>query len=176
MVEKYTCRQIGFVVKTHGIAGEVVVRLFDEFSIDDMETEFLFLDLDGGLVPFYLEEAREKKQADVLVKLEQLNSDEAALKVMDAPVYVEKTETDEAEEVEQDFSAYQLVGYQCQAVGHGAIGEIVAIREISKNPLFEIDNNGQEILIPIVDHFIAGIDDEKREVVFDLPEGLIDID
>ncbi|WP_439181872.1 ribosome maturation factor RimM [Carboxylicivirga taeanensis] len=172
MIEKHTCRQIGVIVKTHGIAGEVVVRLFSEFSIEDLDSEFLFLELDGGLVPFYLEEAREKNQTDVLVKLEQLANDQAALKVIDAPVYMPKQET-EAEEEEAPFSAYQLVGYQCQAVGYGYIGEIVAIREISKNPLFELEHDGEEILIPIVDHFIAGIDDEKREVVFDLPDGLI---
>ncbi len=171
MIEKHTCRQIGVVVKTHGIAGELVVRLFDEFSIDDMDAEFLFLELDGGLVPFYQEEAREKNQSDVLVKLEQLADDRQALKVIDAPVYVEKQGEEEAEEA--PFSAYQLVGYQCQAIGHGAIGEIVAIREIAKNPLFEIDNEGEELLIPIVEHFIAGIDDEQHLVIFDLPEGLI---
>lgn len=172
MIEKHTCRQIGVAVKTHGIAGEIVVRLFNEFSIDDMDAEFLFLELDGGLVPFYLEEAREKNQTDVLAKLEQLTSDQAALKVIDAPVYVAKQTTEE-ESNEAPFSAYQLIGYQCQAVGYGSIGEIVAIREISNNPLFELDHDGEEILIPIVDHFIAGIDDEKREVVFDLPDGLI---
>jgi 16S rRNA processing protein RimM len=172
MIEKHTCRQIGVVVKTHGIAGEVVIRLFDEFSIDDMDAEYVFLDLDGGLVPFYLEEAREKKQSDVLVKLEQLKSDDAALRVIDALVYVEKSEQED-NEADAPFSAYQLVGYECQAVGHGSIGKIVAVQEISKNPLFEIDNNGEELLIPIVDHFIADIDDEQQLVIFDLPEGLI---
>jgi 16S rRNA processing protein RimM len=176
MIDKHTCRQIGMIVKTHGIAGEVVVRLFDEFSIDDMDTESLFLDLDGGLVPFFLAEAREKNHSDVLVKFEQVQSDKAALNLMDAPVYTTKVEGEDAEEtVSQDFSAYQLVGYQCQALGHGHIGEIVAIRDISKNPLFEIDNEGEELLIPIVEHFIAGIDDEQQLVVFDLPEGLIDM-
>ncbi|TRX71025.1 ribosome maturation factor RimM [Carboxylicivirga sp. M1479] len=178
MIEKHNCRQVGVVVKSHGIAGEIVIRLFDEFSIDDLDTQFLFLDLDGGLVPFYLEEARQKKQADVLVTLEQLKSDKDTVKVIDAPVYVAKeTKADEEGEADQPFSAYQLVGYQCQAVGHGYIGEITAIKEIAKNPLFEItDDEDNELLIPIVEHFIAGIDDEQQLVIFDLPEGLVDLD
>ncbi|MCU4155270.1 16S rRNA processing protein RimM [Carboxylicivirga sp. A043] len=175
MIDKHSCRQIGVIVKTHGIAGEMVVRLFEEFSIDDMDAEFLFLDLDGGLVPFSLDEAREKNQSDVLVKFEQVQSDNAALNLIDAPVYAKKSEEDTEANISEDFSAYQLVGYQCQAVGHGPIGEIVAIRDISKNPLFEIDNDGVELLIPIVEHFIAGIDDEQQLVMFDLPEGLINI-
>ncbi|WP_430811547.1 MULTISPECIES: ribosome maturation factor RimM [unclassified Carboxylicivirga] len=173
MIEKHTCIQIGFVAKTHGIVGEVVVRLFDEFTIDDMLTEFLYLDLDGGLVPFYLEVAREKKQSDVLVKLEQLSDDASAARVLDAPVYVKKEGQEESSDEAAQFSAYQLVGYRCQVAGHGMMGKIVAVQNISKNPLFEIDHNGRELLIPIVDHFIAGIDDEQQIVMFDLPEGLI---
>ena len=178
MIEKHNCRQIGLIVKAHGIAGEIVIRLFNEFSVDDMDTEFLFLDLDGGLVPFYLEEARQRNKTDVLAKLDQIKDEKSAAQVMDAPVYVKKMETAvEGEAVdEQGSSAYQLIGYQCQAIGHGSIGEIVAIKEISKNPLFEIDHEGKEILIPIVEDFIAGIDDEKRTILFELPEGLIELE
>lgn len=177
MIEKHACYQVGLIVKTHGIAGEVVVRLFDEFSVDSLDTEFIFLDLDGGLVPFCVDSYREKNKSDVLVKFEQLPDDSSALKVVDAPVYIEKGEVvDDGEETEQKSSAYQLIGYKCQAVGIGPIGEVVAIKEISKNPLFELDNDGTEILIPIVEDFIAGIDDEKQIIVFDLPEGLIDLD
>lgn len=181
MIEKHNCRQIGVIVKAHGISGEIVIRLFDEFSMDDMNTKFIFVDLDGGLVPFLLEEARQRNKTDVLAKLEQIKDEKSAVQVMDAPVYVEKVEKEASEDgdeptAEQGSSAYQLIGYQCQAIGFGPIGEIVAIKEITKNPLFEIDHEGKEILIPIVEDFIAGIDDEKRSILFELPEGLIDLD
>ncbi len=177
MIEKHNCRQVGVIVKSHVIAVEVVISLFNEFSIDDLDTKFLFVDLDGGLVPFFLEEARQRNKTDVLAKLEQVKDEKGADQVMDAPVYVEKiapTNTSNSAS-EQGFSAYQLVGYQCQAVGYGAIGEVVAIKEISKNPLFELEYNGNELLIPIVEDFIVGIDDENRTIVFELPEGLIDL-
>lgn len=175
MIEKHNCRQIGVIVKTHGITGEIVIRLFDEFSIDDMDTGFLFLDLNGGLVPFHLEDARERNKSDVLVRIEFVNDNNSATDIMDAPVYVEKVKSNDSEE-EDVFSAYQLVGYQCFAVEHGAIGIISAIRDISKNPLFEVDNEGREVLIPIVESFITNIDDEKREITFNLPDGLIDLE
>ncbi len=178
MIEKHNCRQVGVIVKSHGIAGEIVIRLFNEFSIDDLDTKFLFVDLDGGLVPFFLEEARQRNKTDVLAKLEQIKDDKGADQVMDAPVYVEKlasTNTSNSAS-EQGFSAYQLIGYQCQAVGYGPIGEVVAIKEISKNPLFELEYDGRELLIPIVEDFIVGIDDESRTIVFELPEGLIDLE
>ncbi len=174
MIDKHECKQVGLIVKTHGIKGELVVRLFDEFSIDDMDTEFLFIDLDGGLVPFFMEEAREKNKTDVLVKLELAQEETEMNRLMDARVYVKKGEA--MEESNENSSVYQLIGYSTQAVGFGPLGKIAAIKDISKNPLFEIDFEGRELLIPIVEDFIVNIDDENETIIFDLPDGLIDLD
>nr|WP_321407251.1 ribosome maturation factor RimM [uncultured Carboxylicivirga sp.] len=175
MIDKHECRQIGIIVKTHGIKGELVVRLFDEFNIDHLDTEFLFIELDGGLVPFFLEEAREKNKTDVLVKLELAKEESEIERLIDGRVYVKKGTVDETAD-DEAFSAYQLVGYSVQAIGIGPLGKIVAIKDISKNPLFEIEFEGREILVPIVEDFIVNIDDENEVIIFELPEGLIDLD
>lgn len=173
MIDKHECRQIGLIVKTHGINSELVVRLFEEFSIDHMNTEFLFIELDGGLVPFFLEEAREKNKTDVLVKLELAKEETELERLMNARVYVKK-ETAEESSGEDNYSVYQLVGYMAEAIGHGTLGKITAIQEITKNPLFEIEYEGRKLLIPIVEDFIVNIDDENQTVIFELPEGLIE--
>lgn len=175
MIEKKNCRKVGQIVKTHGVNAELVVRLFDGLSIDMLQTEFLFLDLNGGLVPFFMDEAREKNQTDVLVKLALVRHDKQFAQVMDANVYVPKKGESEQNDVAEAFSAYSLVGYTAATSENGMIGTIVAIKDISKNPLFEIENEGNEILIPVVEEFIAGIDDENQTVIFQLPEGLLDL-
>jgi len=174
MIEKETCRSVGEIVKTHGIQGEMTLRLFDGLTIDSIDVEFVFLDIDGGLVPFFLEEAREKNQNDVLIKLEGLSDEKKAARYINSPVYVPGTE--EAENEAEQFSTYQLIGYQAYDVSLGKLGEITGIMDISKNPLFEVKNGETELLIPITDDFIQGIDDKKREILFDLPDGLINMD
>lgn len=175
MIDKHECKQIGLIVKTHGTKGELVVRLFDEFNIDHMESDFLFIELDGGLVPFFMEEVREKNKTDVLVKLELAKEEKDLERLMDARVYVKKDAIEE-DQSEEEFSVYQFVGYSTQAIGFGPLGKIVAIKDISKNPLFEIDFEGRELLIPIVDEFIVQIDDENETIIFELPEGLIELE
>nr|WP_321450195.1 ribosome maturation factor RimM [uncultured Carboxylicivirga sp.] len=175
MIDKHECKQVGLIVKTHGTKGELVVRLFDEFNIDHLDTEFLFIELDGGLVPFFMEEAREKNKTDVLVTLELAKEEAETERLMDACVYIKKESIDEASH-DEAFSAYQLVGYAVQVVGFGPLGKIAAIKDISNNPLFEIDFDGREILIPIVEDFIVNIDDENEVIIFELPEGLIDLE
>jgi len=41
--------------------------------------------------------------------------------------------------------------------------------------LFEVENNGQELLIPMNDEFIVKIDRENKTVVVETPDGLIDL-
>lgn len=76
----------------------------------------------------------------------------------------------------EQFSMYQLIGYMAYDVTLGELGEITGILDIAKNPLFEIKSGEAEFLIPITDDFIQGMDDKKREILFDLPEGLIELD
>jgi len=174
MIEKETCRSVGEIVKTHGIQGEMTLRLFDGLTIDCIDEEFLFLDIDGGLVPFLLEEAREKNQNDVLIKLEGLSDEKKAARYINSPVYVPGVDEEESES--EQFSTYQLIGYKAYDITLGELGEITGILDISKNPLFEVKKGEKELLIPITDDFIQGLDDKKREILFDLPQGLIDMD
>ena len=55
----------------------------------------------------------------------------------------------------------------------GELGEITDIDESTINTLFVIDNDGEEILVPAQEEFIIGIDQENREILFNLPEGLV---
>ena len=44
------------------------------------------------------------------------------------------------------------------------------------SPMFVIQNEqGKEILIPLVDHWIQKVDRENKQILLDLPEGLIDV-
>ena len=42
-------------------------------------------------------------------------------------------------------------------------------------PLFVIDANGSEILIPVHDDFIKELDRKEQKIHLDLPDGLLDI-
>ena len=43
------------------------------------------------------------------------------------------------------------------------------------NTLFVIDNDGKELLVPLQEEFIVGIDQENREIIFNLPQGLVSL-
>ena len=55
MIKQEEVYKIGRIGKPHGINGEVHF-LFDDDVFDRVESEYLILDIDGILVPFFMEE------------------------------------------------------------------------------------------------------------------------
>lgn len=171
------CVEIGFVAKCHGIEGELVLRPADGFDADIFDRNFLLLLLNGGLVPFPVENLRPKGAEQTIAKLEFCDSHEKARELCGVKIFAERshlqTDTTEDDQIEVGL----LVGFCAREAQKGKIGEIVAIENLGDvNPLFVLQNaNNEEFYIPIADDFIAEIDTENREITFELPEGLLDL-
>ena len=85
----------------------------------------------------------------------------------------------EAEEREEDeFYLEDLIGFRATILEMGTertfTGEVADYIDSEINPLFELDIEGREVLVPAVDEMIGGIDFEAEKIKFILPEGLID--
>lgn len=176
MIDKDDCAKVGIIAKPHGINGEVVVRADAGFSVDDLSYEFLLVEIDGGLVPFYVEEIRTKNSDEALVKFEYIDNQNDTRRMAGKDVYIcrEWLETEEGEL--EDVPTGMLIGYTAIDKQVGTLGKIEDIDEqVGANPLFVIDRNGEEILVPVTDSFIINIDDANRTITFNLPDGLVDM-
>ena len=58
---------------------------------------------------------------------------------------------------------------------YGSIGHIDDILDLQKQALLKIEYQGKEILIPIADDIIQGINRKKRKIHIKAPEGLIEM-
>jgi 16S rRNA processing protein RimM len=172
MIEKQNCRQIGIITKVHGVGGEVVVRMLPGFYSEDVDTDFLFLELDGGLVPFGVTGLRDRGDNSLLVELNGITREIDAKQLVDSEVWVALEDLVEGEAVSP---AGAVIGYKVVDEQHGYLGEVIDIDDPERNPLFVIENKGKEILVPVADEFIVSIDDEAREITLRTPDGLIDL-
>jgi 16S rRNA processing protein RimM len=78
-----------------------------------------------------------------------------------------------AEEAEETPSLSSLVGFKIVSVPDGStIGTIAAIDDTTQNILFELEDG---TLIPASDELIENIDVNKKEIIMNIPEGLLDI-
>ena len=87
MIRKEEVAAVGELVKPHGIAGEMVMTTVYDGLFDDMEDPYLVCDMDGILVPFYIESYRPRGGSSLLVKLDYVDDDRAARRFAHHTVY-----------------------------------------------------------------------------------------
>jgi 16S rRNA processing protein RimM len=165
-------RNIGKFVAVYGVQGELVLvhRLGKKTSLKGLKTLFLEEKKDE-LLPWFVEYTRVKGQEETFIKLEGLDTKEAARRMVQKEVWVP----------EEDVAAFagksapiSLVGFRLFD-GKEDLGEILEVIEQPHQVLCRIDLAGKEALIPVHEQTLKKIDPKKRQVHVVLPEGLLDI-
>ena len=60
---------------------------------------------------------------------------------------------------------------------HGELGEVVEVDTATVNTLFVVEQeDGEELLIPAQEEFIVEINQEKKLITVELPEGLLNLE
>jgi 16S rRNA processing protein RimM len=169
MIRQEEVYKIGRLGKAHGVKGEVSLQ-FDDDIFDRVEAEYLVLDIDGILVPFFMEEYRFRSDTVCLVKFCDVDTQQRAQELTGCDVYFPRAL---AETTDETPSLSMLVGYEIVSVADGrAVGKIAAIDDSTANILFELETGH---LIPANDDLIEVIDTEQQQIRMNIPEGLLNI-
>ena len=86
MIKREDVYKIGKLGKAHGVKGEISF-LFDDDVFDRTDADYLILDMDGILVPFFIEEYRFKTDDNALMKFEGIDTQERARELTGCEVY-----------------------------------------------------------------------------------------
>lgn len=179
MIERKNVLQIGRIEKAHGLQGELAFSFtFDAFdeALDKMPSPFLICEIDGILVPFFIESLRFKNDETALVKFENINDEKQADFLYKAPIFIEKKYIDEDLSAVDVEGANYYVGFTIYDENNDEVGEITAIDDSTENVLFcVVDEEENEFYVPAVDDYIIAINDEERAIQMVLPEGLTEI-
>lgn len=173
-LNKDDCVEVGYIQKPHGLKGEVIVMFEKEFEETFEELEFLFVEVEGGLVPFSIEDEglRFKTDESAICKLEFVDSLTKAKELVGSKVYVFDHEIVESED---QGVVSTLIGIRVYDEKFGDIGLISRVDDFSGNLVITVNHPRAEIMIPLSDNIIISIDDEKREMNLSCPNGLIEI-
>lgn len=173
MIRRDELIKIGQFNKPHGVKGEISLTFTDDI-FDRGESPYIVCCIDNIYVPFFIEEYRFKTDTTALVKIADVESDDAARAFVNLDVFYPKRFYIENEEEETPDDHF--IGYTIDDSTHGFLGEVVAIDDSTINALFVVARpDSKELLIPIQETFVQAIDEEKRVIHMDLPEGLLDI-
>ncbi|MBR5688587.1 MAG: 16S rRNA processing protein RimM [Prevotella sp.] len=173
MIRQDEVYRIGRIGKAHGVKGEVSIHIDDDV-FDHVDADYLVLDIDGILVPFYMEEYRFRSDETVLMKFCDIDTMEQARSLTGADVYFPRS-LSEADEGGLSWAA--IIGFTLTDQQTGkVVGTITAVDDSTINTLFEVERpDGTAILIPAAEDLITDIDTDKRVITIAIPEGLLDI-
>ena len=165
--------KLGHFAKPHGIKGEIaLITQCDVF--EESEEPYIVCEMDGILVPFFIESYRYKGSSTILLKLEGIDFEEDARPFMGKDVFYALDEVDE-EALLGEMSWDNFISYQVIDEHYGDLGQITGVDESTANVLFQIVHDGKEILLPAVEAFIKQVNHEDRVLRVSLPEGLLDL-
>lgn len=166
MIETY---KIGTLTRTHGIGGELSMNFTDDVW-DRADADYVFLEVDGIQVPFFLEGWRFRSDSVALLKFQDIDSSEDANEYVGADVYFPHSLTPEPDE-DDEYTWRHFTGWQVVDAQAGPIGIIDYVEDSTVNTIFCVDGK----LVPANEDFIERIDAKERIVYMTLPKGLLDL-
>ena len=101
MIRREDTVVIGRILKTHGINGEVVANIDYDISLSDLTC--IVLDMDGILVPFFLNSLRQRSAESLLLKIDGINDEVQASEIVNHDIFAQKRELDLEDNDEDGF-------------------------------------------------------------------------
>lgn len=167
------CFYLGKIVSKHSFKGEVLIKLdTDQPELYDT-LESVFLEMEHGLVPFFIDRIRRHKSELLRVTFENISDETGAQSLIGKKVFLPLTMLPELSG--KQFYYHEVVGFQVQDRKQGAIGIVRRVNEHAAQAVLEVEKDGKTILIPITDAIIEKVDRKRKTLSIDAPEGLIDL-
>lgn len=164
--------KIGKLVATHGLNGEFVLQhhLGKKTSLKGLEALFLET-LPNQFLPFFIEKSTPKNEQEIYLKLEEINTPEAARKYVAKMVWLEEKDLQKysSKSAPISFLGFHLID------GETDLGEIIEVIEQPHQLLCAISYKGKEALIPLHEESLIDIDQKNKKIFVELPDGLLDI-
>ena len=165
------CFYLGKVTKPWGTKGQMVLFLDVDAPEDYAGLDSAFVEIKGQLVPYFFH-------------IDQLNANKAVVTFEDAtPEQVQSLvghdlylPLDLLPKLEGNkFYFHEVEGFRVVDSVYGDIGVLQQVIEYPAQPLFQIDKNGTEILVPVIDPVIDKVDRTLKTIFITAPNGLIDL-
>jgi 16S rRNA processing protein RimM len=169
MTEYYN---IGKLAGAHGLQGELLLvhELGKKTSLKGLAAIFVE-EKKGSFIPWFIESTKIKSDAEVYIKLEGINTREAAIKLAQKKVWLPEGDY---KKFASKSSPAGLLGYTIIDAGN-PLGEILEVIEQPHQLLCRLEIKGKEVLIPLHEESLQKVNHTKKEVLVELPEGLLDV-
>lgn len=166
------CYKIGFIMKPHGLKGQVTISLDGDAPENIAEVENVFIEVRERLLPYFIESISVKGNKAFL-KLEEVDSHEEAQQISKSAIYLPKAARPKSGRGE--FYDDEVIGFEVYDTDLGLLGKVTEIVLAGPNKLLSVMYNEQEVLIPLNGPFIEGVNKSRKKITVTLPEGFTEL-
>jgi len=157
--------EVGQVVNTHGIRGEVRLNPWTDDLYDLLDLK-VFYEKNGNALD--VESSRVRKNV-VIIKFKQLATMNDAEKMKGTTLYTEKIPLPEGRYYIKDLIG--LLVFE----GDVKLGTLTDVFNTGANDIYEVKTeNGKNIYLPVIDGVIGDVDLENKKIYVTVPDGLLD--
>lgn len=168
-----TMYNVGKIVNTHGIHGELKVLRITDFEERFTIGETLYVvKKNAEPLPLVIDSHRINKGFD-LIQFTGYNdiNDVEALK----GAYLQITRGQLTDLDENEFYYHEIIGCDVFTVGQEKIGTITEILNPGANDVWVVNReNGKDVLVPYIEDVVKAVDIEQAKVTIEPMEGLLD--
>mgnify|MGYP005850295451 CR=1 FL=1 len=162
---------LGTISRKFSFKGEVVLQINPDLDEFPKHIKSVFVEIQQKRIPFFIEFIKAHKKNSIRIKFEDVSSELEAEEIVKHDVYVLTSEID----IDEDFSLKDLLGFTAYDHRDQEIGEIISINTSTPQTILEIKSENGSILIPVNEDWIVEIDQEQKDIFFELPDGLLEL-
>ena len=166
-------QEIGSISKTFGLKGQLKLKVADNYLPILLKQKIIYLLEGSAYIPFFIEQLDNGTQLSV--KLEEVDSKEVAVKLSGKAIFLPQEAIGHVEEEASDLTFDWAKGYLIIDTDQEPVGDIIDVVAYPQQEIAVVDYKGKEIMIPLNEKLVIGLDEEEKIMMMDIPEGLLEM-
>ena len=171
-MSKEDCFELGYVIKSHGVRGEVGIMLDVDIPEEYEELESVLIETKNELVPHFIEEISIRGNK-AIVKFEEFEKIEDVQPILGCKLFLP---LDVLPQLKDDqFYYHEIVDFQIIDKQLGSLGKVDNVYTMPTHDMISMMYQEKEVLIPILPEIVLSADKEEKIIHVDLPNGLLEV-
>lgn len=164
---------VGKIVNTHGLHGEVKVVPWTDYPEVFEDIEYVYVKRKGEYERLDVAGIKYQK-GNIIVRFPQIKDINEAEKYKNQVLYAEREVLGELPE--GVYYIADLIGLEVVKENGETVGIITDVLNTGSNDIYEVKREGRKnLLIPVIDEVVLNIDMENKKVTVRMMEGLEDL-
>ena len=171
-MKKEDCYYLGKITRTHGLAGNVILKLDTDQPNHYNKLDGVFVEVNGLLVPFFVEKQQWSRDNTKIVFFKNTNL-AMAEQLVNKNVFMPLSTLPELSG--NQFYYHEVLGFEIRDEEGNSCGTIKEINDQIAQHYFILDLDGKEVIIPVIKDWILSVNRADKVITMQLPEGLLEV-